>query len=117
MGSPRGGKAALEAVHDLIDVGGQPEVLVMYFVADLMRKFAVASAMQRQGLPAGAIGKALKLWGPRQQQFMTALNRLGPDAATTLFREAARRDMRSKSGLGDARRNLECFCVELADTV
>lgn len=117
MGSPRGGKAALEAVHDLIDVGGQPEVLVMYFVADLMRKFAVASTMKRQGVPAGAIGKALKLWGPRQQLFMTALSRLDPDTATALFRRAAQRDMRSKSGLGDARRNLECFCVELADSV
>ncbi|NBC10893.1 MAG: DNA polymerase III subunit delta [Planctomycetes bacterium] len=111
------GGAAAEALHEIIDLSGQPEVLVTYFVADLMRKLAAAEAMRAQGYSEGDIGKALKLWGPRQQMVNSVLRKLGPGKALRLLGGVLRADRRSKSGFGEARRNLECFTVAMADNL
>ncbi len=102
-------------VRELIDLGGQPETLVMYFVADLARKLAVGGQMRAAGEPEGAIGKALKLWGPRQRLFMDVLRKIGPDGGARLLDLALTADARSKSGFGPAGRNLEGLCVQMAD--
>lgn len=111
------GGAAVEALHEIIDLSGQPDVLVTYFVADLMRKLASVEAMRAQGIPDHEIGKALKLWGPRQQMISTVLNKMGPGKALHLLAEVLRADARSKSGFGTSRRNLEGFCVAMADNL
>ncbi len=108
---------AISKVNELVDLAGQAEVLVMYFVADLVRKLNVAAMMKRSGVPEGVIAKELKLWGPRLQLFMGVLCRMDPQALLSAFDDALEADRRSKSGLGNAQRNLECFCVRLADTV
>ena len=110
-------QGALSKINELVDLSGQADVLVMYFVADLVRKLNVASLMKRAGAPEGVIGKELKLWGPRQQLFMGVLRRMDPQALGAAFDDVVTADRRSKSGLGNARRNLECFCVRLADTI
>jgi len=117
LGAMQRGSAgdAVDVVHELVDLSGQPEVLVMYFVADLMRKLAAAQAMRAQGLAEGAIAKELKLWGARQQMFFAVLRKLGDARMIRLYGAALRADARSKSGLGTPRRNLECFAVGLAD--
>lgn len=117
LGAMQRGSAgdAVEAIHELIELSGQPDVLVMYFVADLARKLATAEAMTRQGVPEGQIGRALKLWGPRQQMFWLVSRKLGPGAGHRLFRQALEADARSKSGFGRAARNLEGLCVAMAD--
>lgn len=102
-------------VRELIDVGGQPEVLVMYFVADLARKLAVGGQMLAAGEPEGVIAKALKLWGPRQRLFMGVLRGVGPDGGARMLDLALSADARSKSGFGPAGRNLEGLCVQMAD--
>ncbi|MBB6430928.1 DNA polymerase III subunit delta [Algisphaera agarilytica] len=102
-------------VRELIDLGGQPEILVMYFVADLARKLAVGGQMRAAGEPEGAISKALKLWGPRQRLFMDVLRKVGPDGGARLLDMALTADARSKSGFGPAGRNLEGLCVQMAD--
>ncbi|MEZ6189672.1 MAG: hypothetical protein R3C45_00090 [Phycisphaerales bacterium] len=113
----RSAGAAIGKVRELIDLAGQAEVLVMYFVADLVRKLNLAALMKRSGVPESEIARELKLWGPRQQLFMGVLRRLNPDALGGMFDTVLEADRRSKSGLGNPLRNLECFCIRLADEV
>ncbi|MEO1236329.1 MAG: DNA polymerase III subunit delta [Planctomycetota bacterium] len=114
MSRGEGGKV-VEKVRELIDLGGQPEVLVTYFVADLARKLAVGGQMLAAGEPEGVIAKALKLWGPRQRLFMEVLRRVGPEGGAAMLDAALTADARSKSGFGPAGRNLEGLCVRMAD--
>jgi DNA polymerase-3 subunit delta len=114
-GASGGGGGMLEKVRELIDLGGQPEVLVMYFVADLARKLALGGQMKAAGEPDGSIGKALKLWGPRQRLFMDVLRDLGPEGGAALLDRALTADARNKSGFGTMSRNLEGLCVQMAD--
>jgi DNA polymerase-3 subunit delta len=110
--------AAIAKVRELVDLAGQAEVLVVYFVADLVRKLNLAVMMKQAGVPDGVIGKELKIWPyERQQLFMGALRRLNSEALVMLFDGVLEADRRSKSGLGNPLRNLECFCVRLADEV
>ncbi len=111
------GGAAAEALHEIIDLSGQPEVLVSYCVADLIRKLAAAETMRAQGYSEGDIGKALKLWGPRQQMVNSVLRKMGEGKALRLLGGVLEADARSKRGFGVARRNLECFTVAMADNL
>ena len=115
-GSPGG--RVIEKLHELIELSGQPDVLVAYFVADLVRKLYLALMMRRQGMPEGQIGRALKIWpAERQALFMSLLRRLNEEAAGKLFDRIVELDGRSKSGRGDPTRNLERFCAALADEI
>jgi DNA polymerase-3 subunit delta len=105
----------LEKIHELVALSGQPEVLVVYFVADIVRKLGVARSMREAGLSESQIGRELKLWGPRQALFMQVLPKLDGQAVEQLFDRVLELDGRSKSGFGKPLRNLECFCVALAD--
>jgi DNA polymerase III subunit delta len=115
--SSRSAGPVIAKVRELIDLAGQAEVLVMYFVADLVRKLNVAVLMKQAGVPDSEIARELKLWGPRQQLFMGVLRRLDPSLLAAAFDDVLEADRRSKSGLGNPVRNLECFCVRLADKV
>lgn len=105
----------LGMVRELVAVGGQPDVLVMYFVEDLCRKLAVAAAMRREGGNDATIGKALKLWGAGASSFHTVSRQIDEGRARRMLSLALEADARSKSGFGDATRNLEGLCVRLAD--
>lgn len=101
--------------HDLVDLGGQADVLVNYFVADLMRKLTTAMEAKRANVPEAEIAKRAKVWGGRARPFFEALKKLDDAKAGRWFDGAVEADARSKSGLGDPLRNLERFCVSLAD--
>ena len=107
----------LRKMHELVDLGGQPDVLVAYFVIDLVRKLNVAMQMRQAGIPQAQVLRELKIWGERQRPFTAALSRLDPRRAATLFDQAVTADAHSKSGRGEVMRNLEAFCVRLADEV
>ena len=120
--SPAGGRSAggrvIEKLHELIDLSGQPDVLVAYFVADLIRKLYLALMMRRQGLSEGDIGRALKIWPQeRQMLFMSLLRRLDERNAAAMFDRIVEMDGRAKSGRGNPLRNLERFCAVLADEI
>ena len=106
---------ALASVREMIDVTGQPDVLVQYFVADLIRELYLAGWMKRQGVPESEIAREVKLWGPRQATFFTVLRKLTPRSAAMLFDRIVDADLRSKTGRGDATRNLEGFFAVFAD--
>jgi len=110
-------EAAVDKVRELIELAGQPEVLVMYAATDLMRKLDAALQLQRSGVDNGAIAKELKIW-PRERQaaFFKVLSRSDAARIGRQFDRAIRADANSKRGLGSASENLECFCATLADT-
>jgi len=105
---------AIDKVHELVDVAGQPEVMVSYFVADLFRKLQLAVMMKRQGMTDRQIGGELKLWGPRLSAFMGVLRGLDDLSAAVLLDKIINLDMRAKSGRGNPVRNLECFFAGMA---
>jgi len=111
-GTPAG--AAIEAIHELIDLAGHHEVLVMYFVADIVRKLHLAAMLRRQRVSDYQIAADLKIWGGKEA-FFKVLNRLGSSATGPMLRQIVRLDARSKSGFGKPLANLECFCATLAD--
>lgn len=115
LNKPGQGPTAVQIVREMIDIHGQPKELVTYFVADLLRKLFTAAAMKRQGSSPDAIGKALKLWGPRTQLFMNVVDRSDVNRLGRLYDRIIQQLARARSGLGDAVINLECFCAELAD--
>jgi DNA polymerase-3 subunit delta len=113
-GEPR---RALEKVHELIDLAGQPDVLVMYFVSDLVRKLHHAGVMLRRGGREFDICKAVGIWGDRQRPFMTAAHRLGSARAAKLLDTLVQLDSRAKSGFGDTLGGLERFCVQFCEAL
>lgn len=106
----------LEMVSELIDLAGHDVVPVMWAAMDLCRKLSVAWAMRSAGQSEQAIAKAMKLWGTQVRPFMDVVRKLDADSATRLLHAALQTDYRSKSGLGDGRRNLEALCVTLTDS-
>jgi DNA polymerase-3 subunit delta len=105
----------LEMVRELIDLAGHDPVPVMWAAMDLCRKLSVAWAMKASGESDQAIGKAMRLWGGQVRPFMDVVRKLDAATATRLLQTSLRADARTKSGLGQARRNLEALCVTLAD--
>jgi len=112
--SSAGGGLAVEKIHQLVERSGQPEVLVSYFVADLVRKLYLGQMMHAQGHSEQQIADRFKLWGPRRNLFMKFLKRLDGPVAGRLFDQMVRFDARAKTGLGSPMRNLENFCLTLA---
>ena len=109
-------RAPLEMVRELLDLAGHDPVPVTWAVIDLCRKLSVAWAMKASGESEQAIGKAMRLWGAQIRPFMDVVRKLDAATATGLLQVSLRSDARTKSGLGQARRNLESLCVTLADT-
>ena len=109
------GRLAIEKIHELVDLSRQAEVLISYFVADLVRKLYLGLQLKRQGMAEAAIARQLGLFGPRRTPFFRALRVLDDRAVGDLFDAIVDADARSKSGLGNPLRNVERFCVRLAD--
>lgn len=109
---------AIDKLHELIDVAGQPKELISYAVADLMRKLHHAAAMLRAGRDSKSICSELKIFPwDRQPIFMKAAQRIRAAEAARLLRLILELDRRSKSGFGEAVPNIERFCVQFADTL
>jgi DNA polymerase III delta subunit len=114
----RSAGAVLTKIRELIDLAGHHEIVVIYAVADLIRKLNIAQQMKQMGMSDFDIMRELKVW-PRERQplFQGALRRMDARALMRAFDDVTEADRRSKSGFGNARRNLECFCIRLADEV
>lgn len=106
---------AIAKVHELLEVGGQSEVLVLYAVGDLFRKLYQATILRRQGASMGRIAQALRLWGSKVELMGRAISRLRPHSAGKLFDHAIEADRRSKSGFGGPLENLEVLLATVAD--
>ena len=98
-------------LHELVDLADQPKELLMYFVADLVRKLHAAAAMLQAGARPFDICRQLRVWGDRQDSFVAAARKLGVTGAARLLGVLVEMDRRSKRGFGEPVRNLERFCV------
>lgn len=116
MSSGRAGPL-IAKMHELIEMAGQSDVQVAYFIADLLRRMHVALGLLAQGMNVRDVGREMKLWGDRERVFFGVLRGLGPGRARRLLGEAMDAMVRSRQGLGDPVRNLEGFCVRLVDQV
>lgn len=105
---------AISTIHELIDLSGQPDVMVMYAATDLMRKLAVGTLMKKAGSSEWDITKQLKIWGDSKPLFINLLRRIDFNSASELFSEVLDLDAKAKSGFGDLTQNLEKFCILLS---
>jgi DNA polymerase-3 subunit delta len=106
---------AIAKVHELIDLAGHSGVPVAYFVADLMRKLHLLAQLRRQRVGRQQAMKQLRLWPDMMNGMVRVLDRLGEGRTLALLDRVVELDRRSKSGFGEPVRNLEGFCVTLAD--
>jgi DNA polymerase-3 subunit delta len=108
----------LAKVSELNDLAGAHEVMLMRAASDFACKLAHAANMTGQGRRDFDICKQLKVFPQwKHEPFIRAARRLGPDRAARLLDAAVDLDARSKSGFGEARRNLERLCVLLGRQV
>jgi DNA polymerase-3 subunit delta len=107
----------IRKVHDLVDLAGHDPTPVVWAIADLMRRLCYGVALKRQGETDGQIARELRLWGPQQAAALAVLRKLDGRKVQGWYDRILELDRRSKSGFGDALRNLECFCALLADEI
>jgi DNA polymerase-3 subunit delta len=108
-------RAVIDKIHELVDLSGQPDVLVAYFVIDLFRKLHLATMMKQQGASDSQIAERFRLFGPRRTAFLAAVSRLDERRAAEFFDSVVQFDLRAKTGRGDFVRGLECFCASLPE--
>lgn len=108
-------KEMLSRMHDLVSVSRQEWVPISWAVIDLMRKQHAASHLVRRNMNPQAIAKQLRMWGDSINPVIEAAKRHEPRRHAQLLREAIRSDHHSKSGTGEALRNLEALMVKIAD--
>lgn len=107
---------SIAKLHELIELAEIPKEVVSYFIAGLIRKLHHASMMLRQGAPASAVCKQLKVWPrERQQPFLQAARGLGPAGSAHLLGLLVEMDRRGKSGYGEHVRNLERWCIQFCE--
>jgi DNA polymerase-3 subunit delta len=107
----------IRKVHDLVDLAGNDPTPVVWAVADLMRKLCYGVALKKQGESDFQIGKELRLWGAQQAVMLAVLRKLDGPKVQRWYDRVLDLDRRSKTGLGESTRNLECFCALLADEI
>ncbi len=108
---------ALKTLRSLKDVSRVPDQVISWALVDLGRKLHEAARQLESGVPEGAVGKSLRLWGPDTRPVLETARRLGGDRASRLFNTAIRTDEGLKSGRsGDGARTLEGLAVLLADS-
>ena len=107
----------IRKVHDLVDLAGNDPTPVVWAVADLMRKLCYGAALKRQGESDFQIGRELRLWGQQQTVLLAVLRKLDGQKVQRWYDRVLDFDRRSKTGLGESVRNLECFCALLADEI
>jgi len=107
----------IRQLHELLNVSGQPDVLITWAITDLLRKLASASHMLRAGMPAGSVRSELKLFGPAAARILDIGARIPPAPLIALLHDALEADRGAKSGLGRAERNLEILALRIVDTI
>lgn len=113
-----GTAAALAKLHELVHVGGVPEVMIGWSLVDIMRKVHDAARLLAAGQNESAVAKQLRLWGPAQALVLRTARALGGHAAARLLDLAVRTDARTKSGgSADSMRTFEGLVVMIGKEV
>jgi DNA polymerase III delta subunit len=109
---------ALAKLDQLLRIAQVPEQLVVWSMVELSRKVHDAARLFGQGEGEFAIGKTLKLWGPSQSAILGAARRMPAVTAARLLDAALGLDRSVRRGVTmDLPRRLQCFAVELTDSL
>jgi DNA polymerase III delta subunit len=109
-----GPQESLAHLRYVLDVSGEPTVLVSWALVDLARKVHAAARAMEQGTSPGELFKRLKLWGSSGEAILGAAKRLGAARSLELLRSAVRADRHQKSGVGEPERTLEMLVLEMS---
>jgi len=104
---------ALMCVRELIDRAGLHPDFVYSQVNEVMRQMALWFLMKRAKTPDDQIRSTLRLFGPMAGLMPKAVGRLDTRQLVDLLAMSLQLQQRSRRSLGDARRNLELFCVRM----
>ena len=102
---------------ELLDISQVEKVVIMWAIADLIRKLHAGAQLARQGAPSSAIAGQLRLFGSARNAILEAVRREDPGVFAQLLRDALNTDRKVKTGLADAERSLEGLTVLLTDTI
>ncbi len=106
---------AMKRWRQLTQLDSSAEFRAVTWLGMWLENVRKALHMRRQGMNAGAIASALRLW-PReiQQPFFKTADALGDAGVARAIGLLAEIDKQSKSGIGDAATNVERFMLTLA---
>ena len=117
LANARRSGAAVEKLHELRDIAGHHEVLLSFVLGGLASKLYVGAQLKQQGVSPFQVAKDMRMWGPSLDLFKTILGRLDTDGAGRILDAYMDCNVRARTGLGDTMRNLECFCLTMADNL
>ena len=103
-------------LRELVEISQLPRELAMWANTDLLRRMHTTAQLLQRGVNPRS-EKQLRLFGPEGESIIQAARRFGPEPIAQLLRYAVETDLRSKTGLGRADRNLEALTVIVTDTI
>jgi DNA polymerase-3 subunit delta len=108
---------ALTRLRELLEISRVPQELAMWAIGDLLRRLHAAAHMLRQGAVRSEVRSRLRLFGPDGDRIIELARRAGPARLARLLDRAVESDLATRTGLGEASRNLEVLSVEVSDTI
>ncbi len=110
----RDAATALKKIDELWSIDSKIEYMATGAVFSWLQQVLKARELADRRMPDAMIGKALNLWPPERAQKVLVLARAWGLAGAARWSDAIlRMDMANKTSLGEPRRNLEKFVVEL----
>jgi DNA polymerase III delta subunit len=110
----RDAPTALRKIDEIWSLDSKIEYTATGAVFSWLNQVVKARELVDRRLPDAAIGRELKLWPPERAQKIVALARTWGLQGTARWSEAMlQMDIANKSSLGEPRRNLEKFVVQL----
>jgi DNA polymerase III delta subunit len=110
----RDAQTALKKIDELWALDSKIEYTATGAVFSWIHQVLKARELVERRLPDAVIGKELKLWPPdRAQQVLKLARSWGLEGAARWSDAMLKMDMANKSSLGEPRRNLEKFVVQL----
>jgi DNA polymerase III delta subunit len=110
----RDAETALRKIDELWALDSKIEYTATGAVFSWLHQVLKARELVERRMPDALIGKELKLWPPDRAQKVLSLARTwGLDGAVRWSDAMLKMDMANKSSLGEPRRNLEKFVVEM----
>lgn len=106
--------AALRKIEEIWSVGSKIEYTVTGAVFSWLHQVIRARELVDRRLPDAVIGKELRLWPPdRAQMVITLARKWGLPGAARWSAAMLQMDVANKSSVGEPRRNLEKFIVQV----
>jgi DNA polymerase III subunit delta len=110
--------AALQSLHEAIEISGHHPTLVTYACLDLARKLHGASRGLRGGENPWQLAGKLKLWPESKKEAILAVAKRGdPSRLAGLLKAAVDADRRQKTGQTNGPRALEVLALKFAEAL